>query len=175
MELRKIRHGETMMNTCEKPNENATYESAMMCWESLDDSEPTSKKRKTLSQEEATNDQADDVDDKLHTKRTENMGIGSHIPVNDLQLGADDDASALATQETLAKNLVYITNIPDGKIDRMKSTQDSSKNSDKQDGKKNSLLENSDKVTSNDKLNAYGESESDAKMKKGKERKTNTW
>ena len=115
MELRKIRHGETMMNACKTLDENETYESAMMCWESLDDSEPTSKKRKTLSQEEATNDQADEIDDKPHTKRTANTGIGSLIPVNDLQLGADDDASMLATQETLAKNLVYITNIPDRK------------------------------------------------------------
>ena len=74
MELRKIRHGETTMNACETLDENETYESAMMCWESLDDSEPTSKKRKTLSQEEAMNNQADEIDDKPHTKRTANMG-----------------------------------------------------------------------------------------------------
>ena len=79
MELRKIRHGETTMNACKKPDENKTYESAMMCWQSLDDSEPTSKKRKMLSQEEAMNNQADDIDDKLHTKRTANTGIGSLI------------------------------------------------------------------------------------------------
>ena len=111
MELRKIRNGETTMNACKTLDENDTYESAMMCWESPDDSEPTSKKRKMLSQEEATNDQDDEIDHKPHTKRTANTGIGSLIPVNDLQLGADDDASTLATQETLAKNLVYITNI----------------------------------------------------------------
>ena len=165
MELRKIRHGETTMNTCETldkndtyvsammcseslddseptskkrktlsqeeatndqadkiDDENKTYESAMMCWESLDDSKPTSKKRKTLSQEEATNDQADEIDDKPHTKRTANTGIGSLIPVNNLQLGADDDTLTLATQETLAKNLVYITNIPDGKMDHTRPT-----------------------------------------------------
>ena len=175
MELRKIRHGETTMNACEKPDKNETYESAMMCWESLDDSEPTSKKRKMLSQEEATNDQADEIDDKPHTKRTANMGIGSLIPVNNLQLGADDDTSMLATQETFAKNLVYITNMPDGKMDHTTTTQDSSKNSGEQDGKQGSLLENPDQVTSNDKLNAYGESESNAKTKKSKECKMNTW
>ena len=175
MELRKIRHGETTMNACETLDKNEAYESAMMCCESLDDSKPTSKKRKTLSQEEATNDQANEIDDKLHTKHTANTGIGSLIPVNDLQLGADDDASTLATQETLAKNLVYITNIPNGKMDHTKTTQDSSKTSGKQDRKQSSPLENPDQVTSNDKLNAYGESESDAKTKKGKERKTNTW
>ena len=175
MELWKSRHGQMMMNACKTLDENETYESAMMCWESLDDSEPTSKKRKTLSQEEATNDQADEIDDKLHTKCTANMGIGSLIPVNDLQLGADNDTLTLATQETLAKNLVYITNIPDGKMDHTKTTRDSSKTSGEQDGKQSSPLENPDQVTSSDKLNAYGESESDAEMKKGEERKTNTW
>ena len=90
-------------------------------------------------------------------------------------MGADDDTSTLASQETLAKNLVYIMNIPDGKMDRMKTTQDSSKNSSEQDRKQSSLLENPDQVTSNDKLNAYGQSESDAKTKKCEERKMNTW
>ena len=163
------------MNACETLDKNETYKSALMCWESLDDSKPTSKKRKTLSQEEATNNQADKIDEKPHTKHTANTGIGSLIPVNDLQLGADDNALTLATQETLAKNLVYITNIPDGKMDRTKTTRDSSKNSGKQDGKQKCLLENPDQVTSNDKLKAYGESESDTKTKKDEERKTNTW
>ena len=90
----------------------------MMCWESLDESEPTSKKRKTLPQGEETNDQSDKID---NDQRTANKGSSSHISVNDLQLGADDNASTLATQETLAKNLVYITNIPDGKLDYTKN------------------------------------------------------
>ena len=147
----------------------------MMCWESLDDSEPTRKKRKTHSQDEALNDKAAKMDDKMHTKCTTNTGIHSNIPVNDLHLGADDEASTLATQETLVKNLVYITNIPEGKLDRMKNIQDSSKISGEQDDKKSSPLEKSDQVTSNDKLNAYGESERDAKTEKGEECKTNTW
>ena len=163
------------MKASEELNENETYESGMMCWESLDDSEPTSKKRKTHCQDEATNDQADEIDNKTHTKCTANKGIGSLIPINDLQLGADDDALMLATKETLAKNLMYITNVPDGKLDRMKNIRESSKNSSKQDDKKSSLLEKPDQVTSNDKLNAYGESEREAKTEKGKERKMNTW
>ena len=36
--------------------------------------------------------------------------------VDELELGADDDASTLATQETSVKNLVYITNIPEDKL-----------------------------------------------------------
>ena len=42
MELQKIRNGETTTKTSEELNEKESYESAMMCWESLDDSEPTS-------------------------------------------------------------------------------------------------------------------------------------
>ena len=99
-ELRKKALHETTMLTGEKLDENAYLESAMMCWESLDESEPTSKKRKTLCQEEATNDLSDKIDDDPHTQRTANKGVGSIIPVNDLQLGIDDDASTLATQET---------------------------------------------------------------------------
>ena len=121
MELQKIRNGETTMKTSEELNEKEYYKSAMMCWESLDDSEPTSKKRKTHSQDEATNDKADEMDNKMHSKHTTNMGTQLNIPVDDLQLGADDDASTLATQETSEKNLVYITNIPEGKLDRTKN------------------------------------------------------
>ena len=99
-ELRKKALNETTMNTGEKLDENEYYESALMCWESLDESEPTSKKRKTLSQEEATNDQADEIDDDPHNQRTANKGVGSNIPISDLQLGTEDDASTLATQET---------------------------------------------------------------------------
>ena len=121
MELRKIRNGETVTKTSEELNEKESYESAIMCWESLDDSEPTSKKRKTHSQDEATNDKADEMDNKMLTKRTINTGTQLNIPVNDLQLGADDDASMLTTQETLAKNLVYITNIPESKLDCTKN------------------------------------------------------
>ena len=121
------------------------------------------------------NDKTKEMDDKMHTKHTTNMGIQLNIPVNDLQLGADNDVSMLATQETSAKKLVYIMNPPEGKLDRMKNVQDSSKNSGEQDDKKNSPLEKSDQVTSNDKLNAYGESERDAKVEKGEEHKMNTW
>ena len=115
------------------------------------------------------------MDDKTHTKHTTNMGTQLKIPVDDLQLGADDDALTLATQETSAKNLVYITNIPEGRLDRTNNVRDSSKNSGEQDDKNNSPLEKSNQVTSNDKLNAYRETERNAKMEKGKEHKTNTW
>ena len=56
------------------------------------------------------------MDDKTHTKPTANMENQLNIPVDELKLGADNDASMLATQETSAKNLVYITNIPEDKL-----------------------------------------------------------
>ena len=174
MELQKICNGETATKTSKELNEKESYESAMICWESLDDSEPTSKKRKSYSQDKATNDKANEMDDKTHTKHTTNMGTQLNVPVDDLQLGADDDVLMLATQETSAKNLVCIMNIPEGKLDRTKNVQDSSKNSGEQDNKNNSPLEKSDQVTSNDKLNAYGESERDTEEEKGEECKTNT-
>ena len=174
-ELRKKALSETTMYTGEKLDENEHYESAMMCWESLDESEPTSKKRKMLCQEEATNDQSDKVDDDPHTQRTANKGVGSIIPVNDLQLGTDDDASTLATQETLAKNLVYVTNIPDGKLAHTNNAQDSSKNSSKKDGKPSSPLEKPDQLIRKDTLNAYGTSKTNDKREKGEERTMNTW
>ena len=71
----------------------------MMCWESLDDSEQASKKRKTHAQDEETNEKADEMDDKTHTKCTANTGIQLNIPVDDLKLGADNNASTLATQK----------------------------------------------------------------------------
>ena len=110
---------------CFQMDEKEPYESAMMCWESLGDSEQASKKRKTHAQDAETNDdketQADEMDDKTHTKRTANTGNPLNIPVDELKLGADDDATTLATQETLAKNLVYIMNIPEDKLGTTKN------------------------------------------------------
>ena len=101
---------------CFQMDKKEPNESALMCWESLDDSEQASKKRKTHAQDKETNDKADEMDDKMHTKHTANTGIQLNIPVDDLKLGADDDASMLATQETSVENLVYIMNIPEGKL-----------------------------------------------------------
>ena len=106
-------------------DKNETYESAMMCWENLDNSEQASKKRKTIGQVEETNDdkemQADEMDDETHIKHTVDTGNRLNIPVEELKLGADDNALTLATQETSVKNLVYITNIQEGKLGTMEN------------------------------------------------------
>ena len=120
-ELQKTRNGKTATKISKERDDKESYESAMMCWESLDDLEQPSKKRKTHAQDEATNNKADEMDDKMHTKCTTNTGTHLNIPVNDLQLGADNDASTLTTQETLAKNLVYIMNIPEENLDHTKN------------------------------------------------------
>ena len=172
IELRKTWNGETPTKTSKESNETA-----MMCWESLDDSEQASKKRKTHAQDDETNDKANDIDDEMPTmpKHTTNMVKHLNIPVSELRLGADNDALTLATQETSAKNLVYITNMPEGTLETVKNVQDSSRNTSKQDDKKCSPLEKTGQVTSNDKLNAYGESDRDDDPKKMKEHKNNTW
>ena len=59
---------------CFQINENKNYESAMMCWESLDDSEQESRERKTIGQDKETNDdkekQDDERDDEEHIQST---------------------------------------------------------------------------------------------------------
>ena len=86
---------------CFQMDKNETYKSAMMCWESLDDSKQASKKIKMHGQDtEMNNDkemQADEMNDKTHIKHTPNMGNRLNIPVDELKLGADDDALTLTT------------------------------------------------------------------------------
>ena len=110
---------------CLQMDKKEPYELAMMCWERLDDLEQASKKRKTHVQDAEMNDdkeiQADKMDNKMHTKHTANMGNQLNIPVDELKLGADDNMSMLATQETSAKDLVCITNIPKGKLGTTKN------------------------------------------------------
>ena len=171
-ELRKIRNGETPTKTSEEPNETA-----MMCWENLDDPEQASKKRKMHAQDDETNDNDNEIDDKtpMVPKRTTTMEKHLNIPVGELRLGADNDASTLATQENPAKNLVYITNMPEGTLEATENVRDPSKNTNEQDDKKPSPIEKTDQVTSNDQLNAYKESYRDEDSKKVKEFKKNTW
>ena len=59
MELQKLRSGETPT----KPSEE-TSETAMMCWENLDESEQASKKRKTRNQDDETSGNGNKMDDK---------------------------------------------------------------------------------------------------------------
>ena len=86
---------------CFQMDKKEPYESAMMCWESLDDSEQASKKRKTPAQDTETHDdkerQADEMDDKTHAKHTVNTGNQLDIDVDELKLGADDNVSMLTT------------------------------------------------------------------------------
>ena len=87
----------------------------MICWESLEDPEQENRKRKTIGQDKEMNNdkekQDDEMDDEEHIQSTVYTGNWLKIPVEELKLGVDDDASTLATQETSVKNVVYITNI----------------------------------------------------------------
>ena len=96
-------------------NENNSDESAMMCWENLEDSEQEPKTKKMIGRDEETNDdkekQNDEMDNKEHIVSTVYTGNRLKIPVEKPKLGVDDDTSTLAAQETSVKKLVYITNI----------------------------------------------------------------
>ena len=114
MELQKIWNGESPTKTSEETNETA-----MMCWESLDDSEQASKKRKTHTQDNKTSGKANEMDEKTPTMPTCTATMLKQLnkPVGDLRLGADNDASTLDTQENPGKKLVYITNMPEGTLE----------------------------------------------------------
>ena len=129
------------------------------------------------AQDNETNDNDNEMDDKtpMVPMCTTNMVKHLNIPVGELRLGADDDASTLTTQETPVKNRVYITNMRDGTLETTENVQDSSKNTSEQDDKKPSPVEKTDQVTSNDQLNAYGESDRDDDPMTAKEHRKNTW
>ena len=127
--------------------------------------------------DDKTNNNDNKIDDKtpMVPKHTTTMVKHLIIPVGELRLGADNDTLTLATQETPAKNLVYITNMPEGTLETTENARDSSKNTNEQDDKKPSPIEKTDQVTSNDQLNAYEESDRDEDPKKVKESKKNIW
>ena len=172
MELWKIWNGETPTKTSAETNKTA-----MMCWESLDDSEQASKKRKTHTQDDETSGKVDEMDDKTSTIPTRTTTMVKHInkPVGELRLGADDDMLTLATQENPAKNLVYITNMPESTLKTTENVRDPSKNTNEEDDKKPSPIEKTSQATSNDQLNAYEESDRDEDSKQAEEFKRNTW
>ena len=82
MELRKIRNGETPTKPSEESNKTA-----MMCWDSLDDSEQASKQRKLHAQDDETNDNDNEMDDNMPTvpKHTTNMVKHLNVPVSELR------------------------------------------------------------------------------------------
>ena len=162
-------------------DENKNYKSAMMCWESLEDSEQESRKRKTIGHDEETNDDKekhdDEMDDEEHIHSTVYTGNRLKIPVEELKMGVDD-TSPLATQETPVKNSVYITNIQEEKQGTMIDTQNDGKNPSQQDDKKptarTSSLEKSIPVNHNDNLEDYRESAIDNNLGRDKEWKKKT-
>ena len=172
MELRKIRNGETPTKTSEETNETA-----MMCRESLDESKQASQKQKTHTQDDETSGKANKMDDKTLTMptRTTTMLKQLNKPVGELWLGADDDASTLATQENPAKKLGYITNMAECTLETSENVRDPSKNTNEEDDMKPSPVEKTNQITSNVQLNANEESDREEDLKKAQKAKKNTW
>ena len=80
-------------------NENERVESAMMCWENLEDPAQEKQIRKTIGQDEETNDdkgkQNNEEADEEHVESTVRTGDQLKILVEELKLGVDDDALTL--------------------------------------------------------------------------------
>ena len=133
MELRRIPNGKTPTKTSEE-----TSETAMMCWESLDESKQASKQRKTHNQDDETSRNANEMDDKTPTMPTHTTPLSKQLnkPVGELRLGADDDTSTLTTQENPAEKLVYITNTPECTLETSEKVRDPSKNTNEENDRK---------------------------------------
>ena len=150
---------------CFQIDENENYKSAMMCWESLEDSEQESRKRKMIGRDKAMNNhkekQDNEMDDKEHIQSTVYTGNQLKTSVKELKLGVDNNTLTLATQETLVKNLVYIMNIQEEKQGTMIDARNDGKNPSKQDDKKptakTSPLEKSISINRNNNFKDYGE------------------
>ena len=106
---------------------------------------------------------------------TTTMSKQLNKPVRELRLGADNDASTLATQENPSKKLVYITNMPECTLETSENVRDSSKNTNKEDDRKPSPVKKTDQITSNVQLNAHEESDREEDSKKAREAKKNIW
>ena len=115
------------------------------------------------------------MDDKTPTMpmHTTTMSKQLNKAVGELRLGADDDASTLATQENPLKKLVYIMNMPECTLETSENVRDSSKNTNEEDDRKPSPVEKTDQITSNVQLNAYEESDREEDSKKAREAKKN--
>ena len=172
MELRKLRSGEPLQNPTKKPSETA-----MMCWENLDESEQASKKQKTRNHDDETSGNANKMDDKTPPMPTHTTTMAKQLtkPVGELRLGADDDASTLATQDNPSKKLVYITNMPECTLETSENVRESSKNINKEDNRKPSPVEKTNQLTSNVQLNDYEESDREKYSKKARDAKKNIW
>ena len=87
---------------CFQINENNSVESAMMCWENLEDSEQEAKTKKMIGRDKEMNNDKEkpdeEIDDEEHVESTVHMGNRLKIPVEELKLRVDDDALTLATQ-----------------------------------------------------------------------------
>ena len=124
-------------------NEYEGVESAMMCCEKMEDSAQEKQIRKTIGQDKDTNDDKDKQNNEEaneeHVKSTVHTGNRLKIPVEELKLGVDDNASTLTTQETLVKKFVYIMNIQEEIKETISDAQNDGKNSSENEDKKKLL------------------------------------
>ena len=135
------------------------------------------RSEKTHTQDDETSGNANEMDDKTPIMPTHTTTMSKQLnkPVGGLRLGADDDASTLATQENPPKKLVYTMNMPERTLETSENARDSSNNTNKEDDRKPSPVEKTNQITSNVQLNAYEESDREEDSKKAREATKNVW
>ena len=92
--------------------ENIEYETAMMCWEALNDSpreepcvEPENEGEKLVKKTQKQKDAEE------HVKPTLNTGNQLKLSIEEFSWETEDDGSTLDTQATEQQELVYIMNL----------------------------------------------------------------
>ena len=95
--------------------ENIEYETAMMCWEALNDSpkeeprvEPETKGEKLIKKTQHQKDAEEQVEPTLNT------GNWLKLSIEEFSWETEDDGSTLDTQEKEQEEVVYITNLKGG-------------------------------------------------------------
>ena len=159
-------------------------EVAMMCWENRDESQDKEPNKEVGSADKRLDDDNEKQNyEEAHEQNVEstvNTGNQLEVLIEEFNLGMEDDASTLTTQETSLKKSVYITNIKKQTDETLSDPQDFGTKVNKEEGPedkkpptKNRPLERSSSINSNDDLDDYEESGSENDERKETKRKKN--
>ena len=160
-------------------------EVAMMCWENLDESQDKEPNKEVGSEDKRLDDDNEKQNyEEAHEENVEstvkNTGNQLEILIEEFNLGMQDNASTLTTQETSLKKSVYITNIKKQTDETLSDPLDFSTKVNKEEGPedkkppaKNRSLERSSSINSIDDLEDYEESGSENDERKETKRKKN--
>ena len=94
---------------------NKEVETAMMCWEAVNDFSNKEPRKGSMNKEEKPIEKTEkSKHEEEHVEPTLNKGNRLKNSIKEFRWGREDDESTLYTQETEQHKLVYITNLKDG-------------------------------------------------------------